>query len=155
MAKERISWIDALKALGIFLIVLGHALHGNSKLWHLVYGFHVPMFFYLTGRVFRVKKENNSFFHFLKIKFYKILLPYYFWGLVSIIVYLFFGSKFDGADVVKLPECFFGLIWANGENGFMRWNLPLWFLPVLFIVELLGYIQEKLINHPKFFFVSI
>ena len=58
MSRERIEWIDYAKGIGIILVVYGHMIRGMSQ--HIpanffyvsdsvVYGFHMPLFFFLTG----------------------------------------------------------------------------------------------------------
>lgn len=44
--KERVLWIDWIKIIGIYLIVLGHmSAPGND----FIYVFHVPLFFITSG----------------------------------------------------------------------------------------------------------
>ena len=63
--KERLLWIDWMKSIGIYLIVLGHFFPCGSK---YIYTFSVPLFFLVTGflskreadlRVFRRKLWYN------------------------------------------------------------------------------------------------
>ena len=43
---NRVGWIDCLKALGIYLVILGHTLK-DSYLSVWIYSFHMPLFFIL------------------------------------------------------------------------------------------------------------
>ena len=52
---NRIEWIDWMKALGIYLIVLGHFYSIGEK---FIYVFHVPLFFVISG--FLNKKEADG-----------------------------------------------------------------------------------------------
>ena len=54
MRDKRIEWIDWMKALGIYLIVLGHFYSIGEK---FIYVFHVPLFFVISG--FLNKKEAD------------------------------------------------------------------------------------------------
>ena len=56
VTKRRIEWIDIAKALGIFLIVLGHTLRAG-KVHLIVYTFSVPLFFIISGLVFKKHKQ--------------------------------------------------------------------------------------------------
>ena len=141
--KKRVAWIDSVKALAIVLIVVGHALNGYSNLWHWVYGFHVPLFVMLSGLVFN-RDTSMDFKSFIKKNILNTLVPYYFWGIVSIIIYQVVGTKIDGQNAFSLIDCFKGLLWANGQGGRMRWNLPMWFLPVIFLIKLFGYHLNKI-----------
>lgn len=45
---NRLAYMDFLKGLGIFFMVLGHASALQLlKVW--IYGFHMPLFFYIGG----------------------------------------------------------------------------------------------------------
>lgn len=50
MGRPRLAWLDALKGLGIVLVVLGHLPQiGASAFGAVIYAFHVPLFFALSG----------------------------------------------------------------------------------------------------------
>ena len=146
-STKRINWIDALKALSIFLIVLGHTINGKNLIWHLIYGFHVPLFIILSGITFNINSDN--FLSFLKKRIYRMIIPYIIWGIISIIIYAFLGEYFDGKNKISLTQCLLGLMWANGEKGLMRWNLPLWFLPTLFSIHIIYYFLDKYFYNDK------
>ena len=64
---KRIEWLDNLKALAIFLVVLGHTgLEGQSEIISMIrtwiYEFHMPLFFWLSGISFSVvlNKDGKS-----------------------------------------------------------------------------------------------
>lgn len=44
MEKERLSWLDVLKGIGIILVVMGH-IYSNSIIFNWLYSFHMPLFF--------------------------------------------------------------------------------------------------------------
>lgn len=48
--KERLLYVDTLKAFGIILVVMGHVFHdSDSIVSHFIYAFHMPLFFLLSG----------------------------------------------------------------------------------------------------------
>ncbi len=56
MAKKRLIWVDALKGLLILLVILGHAIQKElgadceqSRLWNIIYSFHMPAFMAVSG----------------------------------------------------------------------------------------------------------
>ena len=64
--KERTIWIDYLKVIGIWLVVLGHRDLLDTDYTQLIYCFHMPLFFVSSGYLagdssFRqsVMKETN------------------------------------------------------------------------------------------------
>ena len=53
--NTRLEWIDWMKAVGIYLVVLGHFYSFGEK---FIYVFHVPLFFVISG--FLNKKESDG-----------------------------------------------------------------------------------------------
>lgn len=136
-AHARIGWIDAVKAFAIFCIVLGHAINGNGVLWHIVYGFHVPLFLILGGLNFSCKE--TSFRDFVVKKFRSIMIPYYFWGIISIFIYIIVANAIRENGALNFFECILGLVAGTAKNGYMHWNTPMWYLPMYFCVQIISY----------------
>lgn len=68
----RLDYIDVLKGFAIFLMVMGHALSwsystdvvrtpDNAFVRNLIYAFHMPLFFFLSGYVTDLKIKNGHF----------------------------------------------------------------------------------------------
>ena len=143
--KKIIDWIDFLKAIGIFLVVIGHSFCplGIRK---FIYAFHMPLFFLIGGLTFKPDKYNN-----LKEvvidKAKKLLIPYLFINIFTLpIVYVryvhLYHQSFDLVYFLK------GLIYAQPDylpivNG------PTWFIPTLFLCEIVLYIAYKVFNRDK------
>lgn len=69
ISRNRISYIDQLKGIAIFLVVLGHVIEHNAGrdnfLWTLIYSFHMPLFMFVSGYLAYVtfRLERLSFFN--------------------------------------------------------------------------------------------
>ena len=61
MPTRRIQWIDSAKALAIFLVVMGHFLDPSSVLRTYIYTFHMHLFFFVSGFVFRKQGSYLQF----------------------------------------------------------------------------------------------
>lgn len=64
--NKRAFYIDNIKAILIFLVVLGHFyetvdFQGRTGIYCLIYSFHMPTFIFLSGLCFK-KANNNKFF---------------------------------------------------------------------------------------------
>lgn len=83
---EKITWIDAIKGIGIILVVFGHALTKSFAdvniiykiLRNIVYMVHMPIFFIVGGYLFQMNikkysKESSKEFIRKKLKTYAIL----------------------------------------------------------------------------------
>jgi len=145
-----------MKGMLIILVVLGHfvgsgyhfASPESQKLLHNVfiwiYMFHMPAFFWLAGLLW--KDNSGTWCDFLLRKARRLLIPYFVFGLMSIVAYVLLETVFaymarDAVDefyVAKsassiwlyMLSLFHGGGWPNG-TGFQM-NAALWFLPCMF-----------------------
>ncbi|MBN8253923.1 acyltransferase family protein [Priestia flexa] len=138
---NRINWIDTAKGIGILLVVLGHtSIPSNLESW--IYSFHMPLFFFLSGFLFKESKYPTMII-FLKKKVQTLLIPYF---AFSLLTYLFWAVILNniGASSSKWYIPLIGIFYSNGTDQWMLHNTPLWFLTCLFVVELLYYSLTKL-----------
>lgn len=138
---ERIGWIDTLRAFAVFAIVLGHTLRNATVVYPWLYSFHVPLCVLTSGIVFHVGQKK--FGTFLKEKIRALMIPYYCFALISIALYAILGSKMEktvggGYDVSPLQSVI-GMLYANSGTGLMRWNMPLWYIPMIFVLLLMAF----------------
>lgn len=123
--KQRMVFIDVAKAIGIFLICLGHFLPSATMPKVAIYSFHVPLFFFVAG-LLNTESITSAKQYFSKQKsmFVRTIIPYIIWFILSLPGYLL-EKDWSIREVVR---CFFFL------DGHMIWNAPLWFLPSYFLV---------------------
>ena len=55
--SERYTWIDCIKGIGIFLVVLGH-IYKDNYIGQWIYSFHMPLFFMLSGYLMYTKSVD-------------------------------------------------------------------------------------------------
>lgn len=150
--NNRIPWIDWFRAVMIFAIAWGHALCAEPTTFSAVnrylYSFHVPAFFFISGYTFH---SGTGFRQYAVKKTRTLMIPYFVFSSVSILIFLFLGSVASaglGVAVTStelLPNIL-GMLYASGATGYMKWNLPLWFLPCMFASSLLFYWLRKVID---------
>lgn len=68
--EKRLDWIDCLKGLGIILVVWGH-LNLPRAVEIIIYSFHMPLFFFISGYLF--KNGNRSYSDYVRKKSKSIL----------------------------------------------------------------------------------
>lgn len=141
LAKKRVDYLDMLKCLGMFIVVSGH-IHPHYGWFSLpIHGFVIPLYFLLSGMTFK-RSKFPSLWDFIKHRAKTLLLPYLMFSLVTWAFWAFFNVI--SHNRVDLWGPLFQTFIAQGSGGFLVHNVPLWFLPCLFIIEVLYYLIDKL-----------
>lgn len=144
MEKQlRKNYIDVLKGIGIFFVVFGHVTH-SAVLREYIWGFHMPLFFLISGFLFNNKKHLH-FNKFFLSRMKSIYLPYVFFFLITFLYWVVIERKFRGGEY-SIQHQFLGLIYGTYEGYHLNFNGALWFLPCLFSVELMFYYVSKIQN---------
>jgi polysaccharide biosynthesis protein PslL len=125
--SDRLAFIDITKGLGIVSVVAGH-IYPPGMLHSLIYLFHIPLFFFISGYLFKIKEDKA----FASAKLIQLIVPYL---SFLILVYTmqnrhFFNSaEFSYAQLALLYfKAFLGGRWLYGYTA------AFWFVPVLFVV---------------------
>lgn len=134
--KERITWLDSLKGLGISFIVLGHTLFPFNQ---YVYWFHVPLFFILSGIVLNINYDTKVFFE-KKIK--SLIKPYFIYGIILI----FLNSLLFKEPLSIIKNLLFLIYGGKQITGVIG---AFWFVPTLFIAEIIIYFLLKNLSYKK------
>lgn len=64
--KKRINYIDIAKGIALFLVIWGHLIPYTTITFRVIFSFHMPLFFILSGMSLDIEKYN--FFEFVKKK---------------------------------------------------------------------------------------
>lgn len=130
--RERIQFVDLAKFVGIFLMVLCHSGMQNL-LTVIIYAFHMPLFFFLSGYLFdRNKNHDGLTIRFIKKRVYAILVPYTFFSLI-----LCFGKS-------GMIDWAYILYASRDSLAFADSFTPLWFLPCFFLSSVIFFVVSKL-----------
>lgn len=147
--SKRVSWIDIARGIGIIAVLYGHAISGDSYR-HLLYAFHMPLFFFLSGVVFRPKKHSN-FSGFLKKNISSIMVPYFLFALLSYLIWFFARTNYP--PLSDIFQHWIHILYGNSSGLFF--NVVLWFLPVLFVTKISFWVITKLSLKTKFIFIYL
>ena len=137
--KPRYPEIDIARGLGIILVVLGHALKQTGKtagiyqiLITVIYSFHMPFFFILSGftavSILEMNKMQDKI-NWIKKRASRLLVPYFVIGLLYIPVKVILSQY--ALKPYRLSDAWRLLI---GENP----NTALWYLYILFWIGVLA-----------------
>jgi len=116
MQRDRIIEFDIMKGIGILAMMIGHRMVSCDALVEGIHTFHMPLFVFISGYLFKIRSFKDLLFRLSK----RLLLPF---ALVCIV----FGS-FNEPDNAFI-------------NALFRSDPPLWvvwFLPALFVVQFLS-----------------
>ncbi|QDF97608.1 hypothetical protein CJ010_14210 [Azoarcus sp. DD4] len=133
-AASRDFRIDAAKAVGIVLVVLGHAKGCPPWLVMLLYSFHVPLFFWLAGAVVSDARLAETPAMTLRRLGRTLLLPYVFFFFAAYAYWLLtrgIGDKALRWGSQPWWEPLQGFVTGNGVLLYV--DPALWFLPALFV----------------------
>ena len=137
MSNERVEYIDIAKGIGILLVALAHADVSlfSPYLHRLIYAFHMPLFFFLSGYFFN---PLTPFWAMVKKRFNTVLKPY----LVTILLIYIASLSFTNIRFATV----FGRIAKSlyGTGYYIDW-VQLWFLPSLFVTSLFAYIFYRFV----------
>lgn len=99
--NNRVDFIDMGKGAGIFLVVLGHFYMNtgqyNNPIAKVIYLFHMPLFFFLSGIV---TKLVNEWCFYLHKKLIRLMIPFLVW--FCFYLFLWKGSILSVFDEMKM-----------------------------------------------------
>lgn len=127
---KRDETVDVVRGIGILLVVFGHnwiTVHEKALLFRVIYSFHVPLFFFLSG-VFL--SPSVPFRSFVRSRAAALLKPYFvvmFAVTAQAAVHnLVVGKAVYPAILMQLVNV------AYATGNLIPWS-PMWFLPSLFV----------------------
>ena len=132
------------RGLGVILVVVGHSLPddnletiSNINLYRFmidfIYSFHMPLFIFISGflsiKIINISDMKDRILY-MKDKFVRLMVPYFFVGLLYVPLRLIFASfssvEFNISELIKN--------FIQGVNP----SYQLWTLYVLFLVNVIG-----------------
>jgi len=155
--KKRLDYLDMTKGLGMILVLIGH-LQGDSiftfspyiqPLCVFIFSFHMPMFFIVSGILLAIKNDEvKPLKEVAKSRFRGIIIPYLWFSLFYLIVVV--AALIKGEIAVQtLYLNIWYVISGYGMN-------VLWFLPALYLGELLFiFLRRRIRDHIPFITVVV
>lgn len=138
--KNRVTYLDLAKGIGIILVVLGHMENISSELRIWISSFHMPLFFVISGMLLALKGADKPIINDVKsgdemkifvVKTAKgLLVPYLWFSLIYIpidIMNLFIHN----VDTHTFIQNILDSLTFSGVS-------VMWFLPALFLAEIVA-----------------
>lgn len=136
---KRNNVLDIAKGIAISLMVIGHCYSGWTAISTLIYAFHMPFFFIVSGILYSYKWKDNVSISFVRLS-RKLIVPYLFFDILSLLFILILKRSSNIVDE-----------FANGllSNTFSfvgtttTWFLPCQLLTVLMSALVIKMTQKK------------
>lgn len=137
--------IDYARGIAMLLIVIGHTPDLNSIVVKVLYSFHVPLFFIITGMLIAYTRSENKSWKYIIIGMIKrIVIPMSVWEIFTDVMYCFTGKD----ALVNLLKNTMQLDFNLGV---------LWFLPCTMFAQIVVIASEKALKdndfRGKYFFI--
>lgn len=124
-------WVDSMKGIGILFVVMGHTCT-YAPLFRWIYSFHMALFFIISGLLFHPK----PFVQTVKRKSFRLLVPYAFFATITFLYWALIERRLRHGNQSVL-NVFCNLFVARAGSDNYPQNAVLWFLPCLFVTEIL------------------
>lgn len=143
--KNRIGWVDLLRGVGMFLVIIGHTLQ-NDFGRAIIYSFHMPLFFALSGfcqiHISR-GKINGKILNNAK----KLVIPAILVYIVRLLTKFYDFQKSTNHIKISIIESLKTLFWFSGSNIIILGQKVsgigiVWFLMVLFLSLAIFYMVQ-------------
>lgn len=131
MDTSRFEWVDIAKGMGIIWVIIGHTIALSHS--QIIYTFHMPLFFFLSGMFFR----EIEFKLLMKKNIGNILKPWCLFSLFGLTASILIP---DWRSQLTISNLLADLYTAN-LNVFQ--NSSIWYLVCYFWVPLLGWCMLK------------
>lgn len=150
-SKKRIEWIDVVKGIGILLVVIGHAprdimrsqYNSIDVLYQFIYTFHMGIFFAISGYLYSSRKFE------VKKAIKRLIIP---WIIYSLCIYILFyvanhigpiSSILSNSEysLISIKDYIIDMLLIKNPYAF-----HMWFIYILFIVQMIEYILDKVLN---------
>lgn len=151
---QRIEILDYLRGGAMLLVFIQHCHILSSE----ILAFHMPLFFILSGYIFKYKENNGicykgtNMFEYARKRFYRIMAPYFCFEFISFILafsihhlfeFLHLGNVYMNID---LKAAIIDSITCIQTPSYMGIIPHLWFFPCIYIVDLLFIFIKKYFN---------
>ena len=149
---DRIDYIDTARFLGIFLVYHGHVVErmmylGNLAAAHqykLIYAFHMPLFFVLSGFIAKDWAEEESVGRFIRSRFTSRIVPLLVFNLLLALISLAHKPDFPPFPLATAVDYWNAAVMTVTQLTIF--NVPTWFLMCLVSVEIIHFIMFRFLR---------
>lgn len=138
--RERLVYIDWMKVIGMYFIIAGHMFSAGHD---FMYTFSVPLFFLISGFLFRYETQQRVFW---KKLFYNLVLPCLLICLIVLAVESIARLLLGKFDIQIVYHRILNIILGHQGKGLIGGGLGMcWFIYTLIICKLI----QQLVHHSQ------
>lgn len=145
--NSRIEWIDIAKGITIIAMIIGHSVEYGGEIRNLIFSFHMPLFFILSGYTYKIPDKLNV----VGRRFRKDIMRLYVPCIVTLFVYHILSAivKGNGFGIISFVK---KILWGNG-NSYTFGDTEMlgigvvWFLIALLLTRLLYAVIQVVSNN--------
>lgn len=135
MKIKREQWLDVAKMVGILLVVYGHSSAGGPQSITYIYWFHMPLFFMISGYLFKPVNTFSELKFYIKKLAFRLLVPYCTYLVLFSMYNLFLRAQEGPIHLTTLVNEGISLLiggrFITGIHGVF------WYVTCLFITQIL------------------
>ncbi|OKP96267.1 acyltransferase family protein [Paenibacillus sp. P46E] len=133
----RLKVIDMVRGITILLVVVGHAGLTPVVLNDMFRDFRLPLFFIVSGYLFSASKYFDNFTSLLRTRIITLVVPYLSAGLLSYLLWLTLRTiETNHTPDIAWHEPLVAIAYGTYSGGLLL-NIPIWFLPCLFMTQII------------------
>jgi fucose 4-O-acetylase-like acetyltransferase len=131
--------IDILKGILIISVILGHCNLNPEFLWNLIFWYHMPLFFIVSGYLLN---PNENIIVFIQKKFTRLFIPYLSWFVINSIL----------EKTLLKRETWYKFFVGGRKLGGVYWFIPCLFFSIIIFSIILKYFKTKWVIFFTIFF---
>ncbi|WP_182629289.1 acyltransferase family protein [Clostridium chromiireducens] len=138
--NPREDYMDIVKSLGIILVVMAHV---QSPGKNMIFLFHMPLFFFVSGYFYKDKYSDNLEL-LIKKRFKLLYIPFVKYELIFLVLHnafvnlgLYNSYENEAIKMYSSTDFIINIFKVLTFNGTEVLIIPLWFLPVLFFTNII------------------
>ncbi|MCK8087073.1 acyltransferase family protein [Vibrio sp. 1CM8B] len=144
--------IDIYRGLCLSLVVLGHSPYLPVDIRQVIYSFHMPAFFILSGYLF--KNNGRKTQNYIYSRFRRLVIPAWTFGIICSVPFIAASlTGFYSITTQVLLDKLYGTLTGYPLLVGNFYTTPLWFLFCLFIVECISFTVNNIL--PRYFYITL
>ena len=140
--SDRMVWIDACRGLAMIFVLLGH---NNPPFIRFIYGFHIPLFYLLSGYLYKPGYKQPGFKKIVGNIIGRFFIPYYVLCFINLFLHgaILVIATNTWLNVPQILDYIKGILLVDYKFDMPDCS-PLWFLFSMGLVRILFWVIRKI-----------